>query len=137
MKRLCITIVAAASLIYSESLWADILEIRGRGYVNGRLLSDDGKKVTFKNHSGQVEVLSKSDVLFYEKEAPRKAVAGSSPKRSGARPSFSIESAKEFFKEIYEKISESVKEKVPDLKKRWADLTKPVGRSQAVQGNKS
>ena len=47
---------------------ADILEVKGEGFVNGKIVSENDQELTFKNTAGQVRVLQRSDILFIEKE---------------------------------------------------------------------
>ena len=47
---------------------ADIVEIRGEGYVNGEIQSDDGKLMKFKDNHGKVRSIPRGNVLYAEKE---------------------------------------------------------------------
>ena len=127
MRRFYAVLAAGLWLLASENLWADILEIRGRGYVNGQILSDDGKKIEFKNNYGQVEVLQKSEVMFYEKESPRTAAPAG--RLSG------------YFEEAKGALRRSIKdlmEQYPEWVQKIKDLGKQVGHSAASRpANKS
>ena len=138
MKRPWRVLVFGSLLIFSRAAFADMLEIRGRGYVNGEVLSDDGKKVQFRNSHGAVETLNKNDVLFFEKEDPAaktRSRSGSSSGSTGkaAASAFSLEGIKEKASEISDKVTDFIQEKTPGLKKAWDDIAKPIRPSQTSQ----
>ena len=123
MKRFCAALAAGSLFFASGNLWADILEIRGRGYVNGRVLSDDGKKITFKNNNGRVEVLPKSEVTYFEKETSRKTFAGPRPTEKS--------SIVDRVRWIVQKWIDDLTGKCSEWSQKLKDFSKPVKRSQS------
>ena len=93
---------------------ADIFEIKGEGYINGKVVSEDEKEITIKDGHGDVRKLRKSDVIYMEKEAPKKSVPIADQWRQ----------AKEAVKKKIEKVA-------PGLK----SLTAPVHRAENKQMN--
>ena len=67
MKRYTVIYLLLAICI-PRTAYADILEVKGEGFVNGKIVSENDREVTFKNSAGQVRVLKRSDILFVEKE---------------------------------------------------------------------
>ena len=51
---------------------ADMVEIKGEGFYNGTIESEDQDQVTFKDASGKVRAVAKKDITFLERqtEAP-------------------------------------------------------------------
>ena len=74
MKKCFSGVLAALLLTAPVSARADIIEIRGEGYVNGDILSDDAKEVKFKDNHGNVRRIPKTDVLYLQKEERTVAV---------------------------------------------------------------
>ena len=105
----------------SGNAWAEVLELRGRGYVNGKVLSDDGQTIQFKNPQGKVEVISKKDILYQERDFHT-----IKSKRSQETKPFSIEGAVADTKEAVQNFSKGVKEKYPEMTKKIADMGKPL-----------
>lgn len=60
--------------------WADIIETKKDGILNGTILSENEKEVQFKDAKGQTRIFNKTDVLFQEKEAPPQPVAKTAEK---------------------------------------------------------
>ena len=58
----------AAVLLVSTSAYADIIEIRGKGFLNGHIVSQDDRQVTFKDSKNNVHVVPRADVSFLEHE---------------------------------------------------------------------
>ena len=48
--------------------WADMIETRKEGILNGKIMSENDREVHFKNAKGQTMVFKRSDVLFEDKE---------------------------------------------------------------------
>ena len=48
--------------------WADEIEVRGKGIMNGVILSNDDQEVRFKDSSGATVTYKKKDVLFLVKD---------------------------------------------------------------------
>lgn len=44
--------------------WADMIEVKGKGAMNGKILSEDQEEVKFKDAAGDVHVFPKADVLY-------------------------------------------------------------------------
>ena len=68
MRRHLFLVLLLFFLAAPPRSWADIVEVRGEGYVNGDILSDDGKEMKFKDNHGKVRTIPKADVLYAEKE---------------------------------------------------------------------
>ena len=53
-------------------VWADMIEIKGKGVMNGKIISQDDSEVRFEDTTKNLFVVPKSDVLFLEaqKDAP-------------------------------------------------------------------
>lgn len=46
-----------------------MIEIRGEGFYNGTIESEDKDQVTFQDADGRVRTLAKKDILFMERQA--------------------------------------------------------------------
>jgi len=46
------------------SAWADMIEVKGKGIMNGKVLSEDQNEVKFKDSTGTVHAFSKADILY-------------------------------------------------------------------------
>ncbi len=47
---------------------ADMVEIKGEGFFNGTIESEDKDQVTFKDADGKVRTLARKDILFMERQ---------------------------------------------------------------------
>ena len=61
---------------------ADVLEVKGRGVINGKTLSRDAEGITFEDADGRTARYAASDILFFEKEAPASTVTEVAKKKS-------------------------------------------------------
>lgn len=66
---LCVTLI-----LWDGHAMADMIEVRNKGFMNGTILSDDGKELKFKDAKGKEHLYKRTDVLFLEKEDPGKAM---------------------------------------------------------------
>ena len=48
---------------------ADMVEIKGEGFINGTIESENETEIVFKGAKGDVRTLSRKDVLFMERQA--------------------------------------------------------------------
>ena len=53
----------------AASASADIIETKKDGMLNGKILSENGEEVQFKNAKGQTLVFKKKDILFEDRES--------------------------------------------------------------------
>ena len=73
MKLQSTAVFVLACLIAGSTVsYADMIEIRNRGFLNGKILSQDPNEVKFEDSKKNVITVPKSDVLFLEvqKDAP-------------------------------------------------------------------
>ena len=66
-------LLAFSALFICSTASADMVEIKGEGFFNGTIESEDKDQVTFKDAGGKVRTLAKSDVLFMERQAEASA----------------------------------------------------------------
>ncbi len=66
------TMLLMGLLGFTASAQADFIETKKDGFLNGQIVSDDGKQVKFKDAKGRMHTYAKKDVLFQEKEDPSK-----------------------------------------------------------------
>ena len=60
-------IIAAAVMVWlPAAAWADIIEVRGKGMMTGKITSQNGEDVTFTGNGGNEMHFKKSDILFYD-----------------------------------------------------------------------
>jgi hypothetical protein len=71
---------------------ADMIEVKGRGVFSGRVLSDEGGKVVFKNSWGETMTLDKNDVIFMQQGGSAPAQGGKTGPSLPRVPAFSLES---------------------------------------------
>ena len=57
---------------FCATAWADMIETKKDGILNGKILSENSQEVRFKNEKGQMLVFKKKDILFEDKEDPAK-----------------------------------------------------------------
>ena len=50
---------------------ADTIEIKGRGFLSGTVVSEEGKELVFRDNDGQILRFLRSDVAYIEREKPR------------------------------------------------------------------
>jgi hypothetical protein len=65
--RVVLTALALLSTVVSAA-HSDMVELRGEGYLNGEILSEDENMVQFRDSYGNVRSLNKGDILYKEKE---------------------------------------------------------------------
>ena len=53
-------------------VYADMIEVKGRGFISGKIMTADEKEVVFKDDYGHVEHFSKAQVTYVEKEKPKR-----------------------------------------------------------------
>lgn len=53
---------------------ADMIETKNDGVLNGKVLSDNGQELSFKDAKGRTRVFKKNDVLYIEKEDSSKKI---------------------------------------------------------------
>ena len=109
---------------------ADMIEIKNRGVLNGKILSSDDKEVRFEDTAKNLFVVPKADVLFLEaqKDAPVTAEKGASSafaktdwKRAAGEWRDKIESAYHKTKRFLSKKTEGIRNVI----------MKPLDRSAA------
>ncbi len=63
---------------------AEIIEVRGEGYLNGEIVSETDTEVTFKPAGKEVRTIAKKDVLYTEHERKRNALQAAGEKLTNA-----------------------------------------------------
>jgi len=61
---------------------ADIIEVRGKGVIDGKILSEDSASIEFKDAWGEVSTYSKKDVLLVERIAEKSGSRGKKATRT-------------------------------------------------------
>ncbi len=110
-----LALASCLTMLVCNPARADIVEIRGEGYVNGEIVSQDDKEVQFKDNKGKLRVLSKKDVLYLEKEDKARAVKNKAADAWDA----------------LKKAPENIKKKTDALTGKMTGAVKPVDRSAA------
>jgi len=82
MKKKSGLLLVAAVFGLQVSSFADMIEIKGRGILNGKILAQDEKEVRFEDSAKNLFVVPRADVLFLEVQADAPVDAFSS-KASG------------------------------------------------------
>ena len=73
MKR-WIALGLMAGFFGAALAWADMVETKKDGILNGTILSESDQEIQFKDSTGKTRVFKKKDVLFMDKEdASKKA----------------------------------------------------------------
>lgn len=67
LRRRLFFIFTILFFLTTTGLRADILETKKDGFMDGELISDDGKEVIFKNSHGETKTFAKSEVTYFEK----------------------------------------------------------------------
>lgn len=50
---------------------ADMIEVKGRGFISGTILNEEGKELVFRDNDGQVQHFLRSEVTYIEREKSR------------------------------------------------------------------
>lgn len=68
MKRAVLLCLAVFFLFSSVPAFAELFEIKGKGFVNGEVTAEDEKTITLKDTAGHSRVVQKSLILMREEE---------------------------------------------------------------------
>jgi len=65
-------LLALSVFFIGSTAYADMIEIKGEGFYNGTIESEDKDQVTFVDATGKARTLARKDILFMERqtEAP-------------------------------------------------------------------
>ena len=115
MKR-WIALGLTAGFFGAALAWADMVETKKDGILNGKILSESDQEIQFKGSSGQTRVFKKKDVLFMEKQDDSKTM-------------------KQFFQKALE-ILKNAPQKIKKMTDQWTKkfigaVSKPLDRSAA------
>lgn len=111
LAGLCVTLI-----LWDGHAMADMIEVKNKGFMNGTILSDDGKELKFKDGKGKEHIYKRSDVLFLEKDDPGKVM-----KQNTSKVLDAIKQAPDAMKKGSQKLTE----------KFIAPLSQPLDRSAA------
>jgi hypothetical protein len=133
MKRLAAMLALG---LLSTAAHADMIEIKGKGVLNGKVVSQDASEVRFEDTRKNQFVVPRGDVLFLElqKEAPPATVSGPAPnpatKAASRRPGWQhrLKEWKERAASWFEKAVRAGRRSTKGLTDM---VTKPVDRSDA------
>ena len=63
-------LLSALLIVASSFSYADMVEVKGKGFISGVIVSENDDEIVFKNSYGQVQHFSRSEVTHIEKEKP-------------------------------------------------------------------
>lgn len=100
--------LAFAALFMATAAQADMVEVKGKGILNGEVLSQDDKQMQFKDAKGKTHVFAKKDVLFVEldKNDTGSSTSVSTWKNKASR---ALASAKSGAKKVGRSVSQTTK----------------------------
>lgn len=65
-KIFAVTVFVAASAFCGLSAFADFIEIKDRGILDGKIVSKDAESITFRLSDGKTERFSRKDVIYLD-----------------------------------------------------------------------
>lgn len=83
MKR-AIGLTVGAWLLSAAALHADIIEVRGEGFLNGEVAAETDQELTLKTGDGQTRRIPKSSIIFREGEKKTGVLEGAGQKIGSA-----------------------------------------------------
>ena len=108
---------------------ADMIEVKGKGFLNGQVVSEEGGTVNFLDANGETHVLDRSDILLWEKESGSTLVSGvHDAKKKGLPFQFEPEVWKNKAEREYKKWMNVLEKKT---RKAREFISKPLDRSGA------
>ncbi len=111
----------------SLSARADMIETKGRGVINGKIISQDDKEVRFEDSAKNLFIVPKKDVLFLEAQTDRLATAQTNNKK-GRDWGLEIEHWKYKAERLFYDVKSFVSEKTLSIRKY---IEKPLDRNAA------
>ena len=116
------------SLVFSLPARADMIEIRNRGVLNGKIVSQDDKEVRFEDVDRNLFVVPKSDVLFLEAQAdaPKPVETARMPQKMDWQGTLS--GWRRNVEDLYGKTKHYLADKTKGIREF---INKPLDRSQA------
>ncbi len=126
INKWSLTLVFMALLVgqlWTQSAFAnasEVMEIKGRGVMNVEVLSEDDKTVRLKNPAGNVETISKINILF------REELRASQPKpksRPASTAKNSSSGSKSSFEEGFKALKDPKNENAKAIQEKFKKLT--------------